>query len=158
MIQIRKATVEDAELLARLVKAVHDIHAEARPDFFKPYALSPEWIADFRERLLDPSNAFLIAEVEGEAVGYVFAQVIERPENLYTYAMSYLLVDQISVNPEHRNHGYGEALIQAVFDMAKSLGLPRVVLGVWNFNERAVAFYERQGFSSRDMRMEVDLG
>jgi ribosomal protein S18 acetylase RimI-like enzyme len=158
MVQIRRATVDDAELIAQLVKPVHDIHVAAQPDFFKPYALSDELIADFRQRLLDPVNTFLIAEADGEAVGYVFAQVIERPDNLYSYASRYLLVDQISVNPEARSKRYGEALMQAVFDLAKLLELPRVMLGVWAFNQRAIAFYERLGFAPRDTRMEVNLG
>jgi ribosomal protein S18 acetylase RimI-like enzyme len=153
--EIRQATVDDAELISRLIKPVHDIHVASRPDFFKPYALTDELIAHTRERLLDPSNTFLVAEVDGEAVGYVFVQVIERDENPYTYAMRYLLVDQISVNPDQRSKGYGEALMQAVFDRAKSLGLPRVVLGVWAFNDRAIAFYERLGFTPRDIRMEA---
>jgi shikimate dehydrogenase len=59
------------------------------------------------------------------------------------------------VNPEYRSHGYGEALMQAIFDLAKSLDLPKVVLGVWSFNERAIAFYERLGFTPRDIRMEA---
>jgi shikimate dehydrogenase len=89
------------------------------------------------------------------AVGYVFTQVIERPENPYTYAMRYLLVDQISVNADQRSKGYGEALMQVVFEQAKSLGITRVVLGVWAFNQRAIAFYERLGFTPRDIRMEA---
>ena len=154
---IRRATIEDAELIARLVKPVHDIHVQARPDFFKPYALTAELIADFCNQLADESITCLIGEVDGEAVGYVLAQVIERAENPYTYAMRYLLVDQISVNPEVRSKGYGEALMQAVFDLAKSLELPRVMLGVWAFNERAITFYERLGLMALDTRMEVDL-
>ncbi len=155
--QIRQATVDDAELLARLVKPVHDLHAAAYPDFFKPYALSAEWIADFRERLLDPSITVFIAEVDGAAAGYVLTQLVERPDNLYTYAMRFLLVDQISVNPEARSKGCGTALMQAAAELAQARGLKRVVLGVWTFNQRAIAFYERLGFKSRDLRMELNL-
>jgi hypothetical protein len=91
---IRRATLEDAELLGRLVQAVHDIHVEARPDFFKPYAFTSELIEDYRQWLLDQSIDCLIAEIKGETIGYALAQVVERPENPYTYAQYYLLVDQ----------------------------------------------------------------
>src|SRR5262249_32594419 len=96
-------------------------------------------------------------EVDGEAIGYALAQVIERAENPYSYATRYLLVDQLSVNAEHRSQGYGELLMKAVFDLSKSLGITTVLLGVWAFNERAAAFYERQGFKPRDARMELKL-
>ena len=155
--QSRRATVEDAVLLGRLVKPVHDLHVEARPDFFRPYALTVELIDDFRARLQDETIYCLVAEVDGEAVGYILAQVIERAENPYAYAMRYLLVDQLSINPEQRSKGYGERLMKAVFELAQSLEIKMVSLGVWSFNQRAIAFYERLGFAPRDQRMEARL-
>ena len=157
MMQIRRATVEDAELLCHLVGAVQQIHYEARRDFFKPYTITPELIADFQNRLSDEQVYVFIGEVDGEPVGYILAQLFERADNPYTYASRQLLVDQMSVNPEQRSKGYGEALMERVFDLAKSLGCKSVILTVWAFNERAVEFYRRQGFVARDMRMEVSL-
>lgn len=154
---IRRAEVGDAELLARLLRHVHDLHVDARPDFFKPYALTPELIADFHGRLCDEATYCLIGEVDGAAVGYILAQVVERPENTYTYARRWLMIDQMSVNPDARSKGYGETLMQAMFELAQSLDIEYVLLGVWAFNERAIAFYERQGFTPRDIRMEIHL-
>ena len=157
MIEIRRATVEDAELISRLIEHVHQVHVEARPDFFKPYVFTQELVASFRERLTDETLYGLIGEVEGAAVGYVLAQVIEHAEDAYTYASRHLHVEQISINPGQRSKGYGEALMRAVTELAQSLEITRVALGVWAFNQRAIAFYERQGFMVRDMRMELDL-
>jgi ribosomal protein S18 acetylase RimI-like enzyme len=153
--QIRRAGRDDAELLARLVEPVHTLHVEAHPDFFKPYAFTPELVGDYRERLADPSCYIFIAEADGEAVGYVAAEVLERPDNPYTYAMRFILVDQISVSPAWRSQGYGEALMRRVSELARSLGIGRVSLNVWGFNPRAIAFYERLGFRTRDLRMET---
>jgi ribosomal protein S18 acetylase RimI-like enzyme len=157
MIHIRQATVEDAELLARLVEPVHTLHVQAQPHLFKPYALTPEWIADYRERLEDESNFTFIGEIDGEAVGHILTQVIDRPDNPYTYALRFLLVDQMSISPAHLRMGYGTALMNAAFDLAKAQGCTSMILNVWSFNERAIAFYQRQGFNVRDLRMEARL-
>ncbi len=149
--------MNDAELLARLNEPVQQLHYEARPDYYKPPALTPELIADFRNRLVDEQNHILIGEVEGEPIGYVVTQVMERGENPYAYATHYLLVDQLSVNPNQQRKHYGEALMQAAFDLAKSLDIQSVRLGVWAFNTGAIAFYGRQGFIIRDIHMETHL-
>lgn len=154
---IRRATVDDAELLARLNTPVQRIHYEARPDMFKPYAFVPELVAMYRARLSDENMYTFVGEIDGEPIGYILALVAERADNPYTYATSALTIDEMSVSPEHRNSGYGEALMDAAFDLARSLGIRRVTLNVWAFNERAIAFYKRRGFAPRDIRMEAIL-
>ena len=157
MLQIRRATNDDAELLARLNAPVQQLHHEARPDFYKPPAITPEIIAVFREHLLDEQTYIFIGEVDDQPIGYVMVLVSERQDDPYCYGMKTVIIDQLSVNPEYRSKGYGEALMHHVFDLAKSLGVKMLMLSVWSFNERAIAFYERQGFTSRSLRMETYL-
>jgi len=153
--EIRQATLEDAELIARLNAPVQQLHYEARPDFYKPPALMPELIADYRDRLKCKDVYVFIASLDGHPIGYILAQVMEREDNPYSYPTRYMLIDQLSVNPEQHCKGYGEALMRHVFGLAKTLGITRAVVGVWGFNERAIAFYEHLGFTPRDIRMET---
>lgn len=153
--KIRRATIDDAELLCDLAGAVQEGHLAARPDIFKPHVVTPQMITEYEAQLADANTYMYIGEADGESIGYILAQHIQRPENSYTYAMQFLHIDQMSVNLEHRSMGYGERLMQHVFELAKSLGIRTVTLNVWAFNERAAAFYERQGFAIRDMRMEA---
>ena len=154
---IRRAMAEDAELLCRLNAPVQEIHVDARPDFFKPHAFATAMIENYQARLTDENTYVFIGEVDREPIGYVVAQLVERPENSYTFPVRFALIDQMSVNPEHRSSGYGEQLMQQVFKLAKAQGINTVLLTVWAFNSRAIAFYERQGFMVRDMRMEAHL-
>lgn len=157
VVKIRRGTVGDARLLCDLVGAVQELHLAARPDFFKPYVVTPEMVNAFKVQLTDVNTYVYIGEVNGEAIGYILAQLVNRPENPYIYERQYLHIDQMAVNPEYRSKGYGERLMQQVFDLARSLGVQTVTLNVWVFNQRAIAFYERQGFTVRDMRMEAHL-
>ena len=56
------------------------------------------------------------------------------------------LLDLIWVRPESRSQGVGSALMEAIERQAASEGSV-LTLEVWDVNRRAVAFYERRGFS-----------
>jgi GNAT superfamily N-acetyltransferase len=58
------------------------------------------------------------------------------------------LLDLIWVRPESRSHGVGSALMEAAERQAAGEG-GVLTLEVWDVNRRAVAFYERRGFSVR---------
>jgi ribosomal protein S18 acetylase RimI-like enzyme len=151
---IRRATAADAEIIAELNHAVHEIHVAARPDFFKPLVIDDELLAITRQRLAGEDDYGFIAEVDGTPVGYVFAEVREREGNPFSHPLKVLGLDQISVNPEYRSQGIGEALMQQVYDVAIERGVDRVWLSVWSFNIDAIRFYERLGFDVLVVRME----
>ena len=155
MLQIRRATRDDIPALCELSGAIQEGHREAHPDYFKPHEVTPMMIAEYEAQLADANTSVYIGEVDGTVVGHIIAQIIDRPENSYMYAVRYLYVAEMGVFKQHRSAGYGEQLMRKAFDLAKSLGISRVILNVWAFNERAIAFYKRQGFAVRDMRMEA---
>ncbi|MBZ0275797.1 MAG: GNAT family N-acetyltransferase [Anaerolineae bacterium] len=156
--QVRQATLADAETVGRLICDVQRIHAAALPHFFKPADDPAPFIADSRNRLLaEPDGYVFIAEEDGEAVGYVYAHVVRKLETEYTYPMTYIYIDQISVKPEQQGGGYGRALIQAVLDLARGLGIERVALDTWGFNAQAQEFFRKMGFDVFNYRMDVYL-
>lgn len=154
---IRRATVEDATLVATLNLAVHEVHVAARPDRFKPLAVTDEFVALTRERLEDENTHIFIGEVDGVAAAYALVMHYLRPEDAFSYAVNLVYIDAMSVNPEHRSKGYGEQLMNHIVEFARSVGAQRVILSVWDFNQRAIAFYERCGFKDYEHRMEVLL-
>jgi ribosomal protein S18 acetylase RimI-like enzyme len=155
MLKIRRATRDDIPVLCDLSGAIQEGHREAHPDYFKPHESTPQMIEEYQAHLADANTYVYIGEVDGKVVGHIIGQVIDKPENSYMYAVRYLYVAEMGVSTEHRSAGYGEQLMQQVFELAKSLNIRRVILNVWAFNERAIAFYKRQGFKVRDMRMEA---
>ena len=56
------------------------------------------------------------------------------------------LLDLIWVRPRSRSQGIGSALLRAAESKA-AVGSDELTLEVWDVNRRAVAFYEREGFS-----------
>lgn len=156
--KIRSATLGDAGLLAELNVDVQRLHAQKLPHLFKqPHDLGII-AATFRDVFLaNPDMRVYVVEVEDVAAGYIVAQITCRPENAFTYEQKTVYIDQISVRPAYQRQGCGQALIQAVFDLARSEGIERVTLATWDFNTDAQAFFKKQGFNVYHYRMDVTL-
>ncbi len=102
---IRQAVPTDNLLLSILSVDVQRLHAENHPDIFKMPQNDDFAVAFFAEMLIDPLTRIFIAEEDGQALGCVLCKLVERAENPFTVAIRYLLVDQISVQPEAQGKG-----------------------------------------------------
>ncbi|VWB57870.1 N-acetyltransferase GCN5 [Burkholderia aenigmatica] len=140
---LRAATAQDANHIARL----HTLSWQTAYSHILPVAyLSDEaptehairW-RQYLDRNEKEWGLVLIAEVDGEPVGIVSA---ERPVDP---ALGVLL-DCLHVHPSHHGSGTGKRMIEAVRAWARGLGVDRVHLKVLEGNERAIGFYEHNGW------------
>ncbi len=154
---IRQATPKDARLLAELSTHVQQVHSEVRPTTFRPAEVTGDLIQFYADLLPQPDCYLFVVEDEGIPVGYVLVKRIDRPATPFTYADSFLHIDQISVNHDARGKGYGKALMAAVYELAHQQGIQRVTLDVWQFNIGAIEFYENLSFNPFMQRMEIFL-
>ena len=152
-ILIRKAVEQDADVLGALNADVQAIHAAAMPWLFKPPGPDTLPPAAVKDLLAEPENLIFIAEVDGTAAGYAYAQIEERPETPFIHAHDMLYLHHISVRPAYRRHGVGSGLIGAVRAAAADAGITLVALDVWTFNEEARAFFRRCGFAPYNERL-----
>jgi GNAT superfamily N-acetyltransferase len=144
---IRQATLADSLLLSSLSMDVQSLHVKHHPDIFK--APQSEDFAQpfFEDALRDGSTRIFVAEREGQALGYILCNLVERLENPFTFALRILMIDQISVRPAARGQGVGTELIRRAEELAKELGVQKIQLGSWDFNIAAHRFFERHGFT-----------
>jgi GNAT superfamily N-acetyltransferase len=142
----------DSALLSKLCVDVQSLHAQHYPRIFKMPQSDDFAVSFFEEMLSDPAVRIFIAEEDGGALGYILCRLIERPENPFTFAMQYLLVDQISVRPVARGKGVGAALMKQAEVLAKEFGVQRIQLDSWDFNSNAHAFFEHLGFQKFNFR------
>jgi GNAT superfamily N-acetyltransferase len=149
---IRQANRSDALLLSDLCRDVQVIHAENHADIFKTPQSVDFAVAFFEKMLADETVHIFIAEKDGEALGYILCKLVEREESPFTFAMRYLLVDQISVRPEARGRGVGNALMTKADGLADELGVSMIQLDSWVFNTDAHTFFEREGFQKFNHR------
>jgi GNAT superfamily N-acetyltransferase len=93
-------------------------------------------------RPLDDAFTY-VAEIDGRFAGYCYVAAPSRESELGP-AVAELVA--IYVDPEQWRQGAGEALVGAA--MERLAGLPYTEVALWTFkeNDRAIAFYERDGW------------
>ena len=155
--RIRKAVSTDSLLLSSLCVDVQSLHAKHHPDLFKMPKSNNFAVSFFDEILADPATSIFIAEDNGQALGYTLCKLIERPENLFKFAVRYLDVDQISVRSMAQGQGVGAALIKQAELLAREANAQRIHLDSWGFNIEAHAFFEKMGFEKFNHRFWKDL-
>ena len=143
---IRKATPDDSLILSNLCMDVQKLHSDAHPEVFKS-PQSEDFAKDFFEKILINDTSFVfIAEENEEALGYVFCNLVERPESAILFARRHLMIEQISVRPQAQGRGVGSKLMNQVEATAREMNVPMVQLGSWDFNANAHGFFERLGY------------
>lgn len=90
-------------------------------------------------------------------MGYVRVEHVRRDPNPFRHRLEYLELDQMGVLPEVRRRGIGRRLVGEVTALAGRLGVGRVELSAWEFNESAIASYERAGFDTMWRRMTLGV-
>lgn len=88
-----------------------------------------------------PVAEALLAESNGSAVG--FALFFTTYSTFLTRPGVYL--EDLFVLESHRKSGIGKALLEAVREVARARGAGRLEWSVLDWNENAIAFYERFG-------------
>jgi len=138
-IEVRRARVEDAAAIARLMgdPAVY-------PGLMQmPFASEEAQRARLVESLAPgKADVLLVAERSGEVVGSSGMHPC-GPSPRRRHAM----VIGLSVSAEAQGQGVGSALMQAMCDYAdRWIGVLRLELSVYVDNARAIALYRRFGF------------
>ena len=60
-------------------------------------------------------------------------------------------VNYLAVDPQHRRHGYGAALMRRIEEVLKERGCPKVNLAVRTANAEVIAFYRKLGYAPDDV-------
>ncbi|MFQ6077792.1 MAG: GNAT family N-acetyltransferase [Thermodesulfobacteriota bacterium] len=69
-----------------------------------------------------------------------------------------IIADNLAVKQNFRRSGVGRSLIKRAHQWAVDKGLAQVELNVWEFNEGAIAFYEKLGYKTMSRKMVKSLG
>ena len=143
----RKALVEDAEALSFLGIATF-LASFAFDHPGKPlirHLAAEHSIRYYSEKLNEPENHIVIGETPlGAPVGYAMLVPSAHPELQQTGDFE---LKRFYLLGPWQGGGNGRALMGQVLDIAKARGTKRLLLAVYENNRRAVAFYERHGFS-----------
>ncbi len=151
-VTVRRATAADREAIGRLWQEMMDYHCTLDPEAF---ALAEDalscWLEWFDTILPDENRAVLVAEADGQPVGYVHGTVGETPP-VYAQRKHGAIVE-ISVTSGWRRRGVGGKLVAALFDWLRQRQLAEVRLGRPPRNPLATAFWRKMGFEPYMVQM-----
>jgi ribosomal protein S18 acetylase RimI-like enzyme len=106
-------------------------------------------------QLHDPNVVVLVAERDGEVLGYTYAGV-EGRDYMSLRGPAGVLHD-IVVDPAYRGQGIGGLLLDATIAALETRGAPQVVLSTAEGNETAQRLFTRAGFRRTMIEMTREL-
>jgi ribosomal protein S18 acetylase RimI-like enzyme len=154
---IRQATQADYPGLCELFAEVDIYHSQAVPHVFRPTdgpARTPEYIADI---LANENSRLFVAESAGQVIGFIQVDIREAPVHPIMTPRRYAKVDSLVVGKDFRRSGIGQSLMKRVHQWACERGVHEVELNVWEFNQGAIALYEKLGYKTAVRRMWTTL-
>lgn len=147
------ATERDFEDFNRLDRQVHALHVAWRPDLYSPCegAFGKDYFLDcIKERRL------FMAKLQGITVGYVLFRIWETggPGNVPRRIME---LDSIAVDESLQDQGIGSAMMAELRVLAKAFRCTDIQLSVYPQNDQAVGFYQKCGFTIRNINMQTKV-
>lgn len=157
MTTVRHAAPHDLPAIGRLAALLVKMHYDLDPKrFIAATSDTAEGYSEFLgSQLEEPDAIVLVAETDGEVVGYLYAS-IEGHDWISLRGPAAVMHD-IVVDPSHRGHGAGQELLDAALVELAALGAPRAVLLTAEQNESAQRMFERAGFRRTMVEMTREL-
>jgi len=153
-LHIRPAMKSDEAALGPLGAALMRQHHEADPRRFlltdRPEAGYGRFLVS---RIGDPEWLLLVAELSGQVVGYVLADV--EPTSWRDLRGPCGFIHDVYVHERARQQGAGHELMRAALAWIRSKGMSQIVLWSKTNNEGAQRLFAKLGF--RDTMVEMTL-
>lgn len=154
--EIRKAVIEDAPRIHKLLCDIARLHTEGNPDVFEGKSAKYD-VTDVEKMISDGSSIILSALEEGNVIGYLICKEnVTEADGLRRYRRT-LYIDDLCVDENARGIGAGKALFNEAKKLAFELGCSALDLNVWSFNKNAIAFYKKMGMTDVRRHMEIKL-
>lgn len=152
-VTIRTGNKNDWQDVQRLNVCVYKANKQYDPHLDMQRPTSDVGSAFYQKQLSDSDTLCLIAELGGQAVGYIIGGKRELAYRKLNSAEIY----HMGVAPEHRSQGIGSKLLAAFKKLCKEKGFDSVFVSVYFKNKQGIGFYEKSGFAPIDLGLETTL-
>lgn len=154
---VRLAVPSDEAALGRYGGALMRLHHRLDPQRFITTERPEQGYGRFLvSQLSDPESVVLVAEREGQVVGYAFAALEPMSWKELRAACGFL--HDVYVDEPARQAGVGRQLVVEAIRWLAAHGAPRVVLGSAAGNAAAQRLFTALGFRQTMVEMTLELG
>lgn len=150
---IRQGSIEDWRTIQKLNVCVFADNLQYDKHQDLNWSGSDDGAHFYKKQLGDPDTICLIAEQEGESIGYIVAS----PKEVEYRIRKTYEIQHMGVAPDHRSQGIGSMLILELKKKCKEAGCDSLYVSVYFKNKSGIQFYEKSGFIPIDMGMEVSI-
>jgi len=154
---IRKANIGDYDKINKLYWQSDCFHYNNEPYIYEKTEEGCR-TKEYIESLLNEEKNILIAlETEKEIIGFLYAYEETKGHLPFHKKRKYIVIDNIVIDENYRNNGYGEKLLNYIIEYAKNGKYNDIVLNVYRFNENAIKLYDKKGFKiiTQDMILKL---
>ena len=143
---IKKCTVQDLESLRKIsIETFYQTFANSNTEENMAAYLENAYNEEkLYKELCNLDSSFFFIYVDECLAGYL--KINEFPSQTDINDIDSLELERIYILKEFQGAGLGKDLLEHTISLAIELGKKYVWLGVWEHNERAKRFYEKNGF------------
>jgi ribosomal protein S18 acetylase RimI-like enzyme len=150
-------TSQDYQGFCALADQIDALHRENLPNLFQTSAGPVRDFEYFHDLLAEESVGLFSAHASGTLVGFIHVVIRDTPPMPIVVPRRFAFVDSLVVDPSVRGQGIGKALLNIAQDWAKEQGATSVELNVYEFNQRAISFYQALGYETLSRKLSRTL-
>jgi ribosomal protein S18 acetylase RimI-like enzyme len=152
-ITIRKATIDDWIIVQRLNNEVFEDNMKYDTYLNKDWPFTQEGISHYKKAVSSSDHCTFIAFDGDLPVGHV----VGGPKIISFRDVKMAEIVEIGVSPEYRSSGVGSKLVDALKEWAKESGYQVLIVNSYATNNKAIAFYKKQGLAPNDINLEMEI-
>ncbi|KIX90637.1 GNAT family acetyltransferase [Staphylococcus microti] len=143
---IRTCTKQDLEALQKISRQAFDetFGPYNKKEHMDQHLATAYTFEKLTNELDNPNSYFYFIYAENELAGYLKLNTFDAQTE--PYDDTHLEIERIYILKQFHKQGLGAQLYQQAVDLAKSLGCQYIWLGVWEHNDNAIGFYQKNGF------------
>jgi ribosomal protein S18 acetylase RimI-like enzyme len=151
--KIRKATLDEIHKIKELNTIIFINNPEYDNDAVENFSQTKEGDKYFKKAIENTDGIFLVAEENGELVGYINGSTADFP-----YRKSkYFEIENLGVIPKAKRKGIGTKLLEELTKIAKEKGYQKIYLNCYAKNDEAINFYKTSGYEKIDVCLEKEI-
>ena len=143
---IRKCNVKDLDSLCKIsIETFYQTFADSNTEENMTAYLDSAYNKEkLYEELCNPDSSFFFIYVDESLAGYL--KTNEYPSQTDINDIDSLELERIYILKGFQGAGLGQDLLEHTISIATEHGKKYICLGVWEHNERAKHFYQKNGF------------
>ncbi|MCD4811009.1 GNAT family N-acetyltransferase [bacterium] len=150
---IQETNLNDWKVLQSLNNEVFIHDKEFDKDLDLEWPFSEVGVKYYKELADGSYGKSFIAEVDGEAVGYIALGFKD-----FGYRKGkFVELENMGVLPQYRSQGIGHILVEKAKEWSKTEGATKMYVTAYWQNSGAIGFYKKEGFEEIDLGLEVRL-